>query len=107
MLPCMGIKPLTNHKRTPTTIRTKRICTSGILGLPFFRCCKTLQAGQSCFLCDPVAEPHEALLAKPVAWAKLPAKLSFEVPRARDRAVRNQLEDGLSNKTVLLRQGQC
>jgi len=31
MLPAMGMKRFTSHRRTPTTIRAKRICMRGIL----------------------------------------------------------------------------
>jgi hypothetical protein len=31
MLPAMGMKLFTSHRRTPTTIRAKRICMRGIL----------------------------------------------------------------------------
>jgi CRP/FNR family transcriptional regulator, cyclic AMP receptor protein len=48
------------------------------------------------------AEPDEALLARLFLGAKPPVKLSFEVLGASD-TVRNQLGDGPSNKTVLLR----
>lgn len=51
---------------------------------------------------DRVAAPDEALLARLFLRAKPPVKLLFEVLGASD-TVRNPLEDGLSNKTVLLR----
>src|SRR5208282_2974666 len=38
MLPAMGMKRLTNHRRTPTTIRAKRIWIRGMLD-SFLRCC--------------------------------------------------------------------
>lgn len=41
MLPCIGIKRLTNHNKTPTTIRANTICVRGMLILPFCPCCQT------------------------------------------------------------------
>jgi len=42
ILPAMGMKRFTSHRRNPTTIRAIRICMRGMFFLPFCLCCETL-----------------------------------------------------------------
>jgi len=103
MLPAIGMKRFTSHRRNPTMIRANKIWRSGIVFVPFRLCCETLLAW--------LPEPLMHCLVPRIRWtASIPqmAGLFFfsqkvclrwrSISSALVLAVENKPGDGLRSK---------